>query len=449
MNIKKVAVLGAGVMGSGIAAHLANAGLEVELLDLKAEWSAGALKKALKARPAPFMRTGYSTRVRTGSFDDHMARIADCDWVIEVVTENLDIKHSLYAKVLPHLRSDAILTSNTSGILLSQLTANFDADVKKRFFNTHFFNPARYMRLLEVIPGPETDPAIVDRFEEFAATRLGKGVVRAKDTVNFIANRIGVHGMLLTLHKTIELGYGIREVDAITGPATGKATSATYKTADVVGLDTLAHVAQNCYDNLLDDESRDLFAVPEKVQQLIEKGLTGRKAGGGFYKKEGKELKVLDFATMEYVSADKPKFDTIKKAKGTDDVVERIRGVLGAQDRVGTFARATLLPSLAYSAKRLGEIADDVASIDNAMKWGFNWEIGPFELWQKLGIGNVNEWRPRASTCRRTRARRRRPGAGTPRTRRSAPRRRCSGRKLRTRFTVRTSRRISSIWATA
>ena len=392
MLIRKVAVLGAGVMGSGIAAHLANTGLEVELLDLKPEWSAGALQKALKTKPAAFMDKDLARLVRTGSFADNMDRIADCDWVVEVVIENLEIKHSIYAQVLPHLRSDALLTSNTSGILLSQLTETLPDDVKKRFFNTHFFNPARYMRLLEVIPGPDTDPALVEDFKAFAETRLGKGVVYAKDTVNFIANRIGVHGMMLTLHKTLELGYGVREVDTITGPAMGRPSSATYKTADLVGLDTLKHVAQNCYDNLESDPDRDLFLMPDVVIGLIEKGATGRKAGAGFYKKEGKVLKTLNLATGEYEETDKPKIASLKKAKGQSDVPKRIAGILGAQDRAGEFVRAVLLPSLAYSARLLGEIADDVQSVDDAMKWGFNWDMGPFELWQKLGIANVNEW---------------------------------------------------------
>jgi len=392
MHIRKVAVLGAGVMGSGIAAHLANAGLDVEMLDLKPEWSAGALKKALKGKPAPFMNTAFAKRVRTGSFDDNMDRIADCDWVVEVVTENLEIKHSLYAKVLPHLGEKALLTSNTSGIKLSLLTQNMSDDVKKRFFVTHFFNPARYMRLLEVIPGPDTDGELVAAFSDWAAVQLGKGVVLAKDTVNFIANRIGVYGMMKTLHKTLELGYGVREVAVITGPALGRPSSATFKTADVVGQDTLAHVAKNCLDNLPDDEERSVFELPAAVQKMIDEGATGRKAGAGFYKKVGKEIQTLNLTTGEYELVAKPKIDSLKKARNVEDTADRVAGVLAAQDRAGEFARAVLLPALAYSARRLGEIADDVRSIDNAMKWGFNWEQGPFELWQQLGIGKVNEW---------------------------------------------------------
>lgn len=391
MQIRKVAVLGAGVMGSGIAAHLANSGVEVELLDLKPEWAAGALKKALKQKPAPFMNKRFAGRVRTGGFDDHMDRIADCQWVVEVVTENLDIKHSLYAKVLPHLHEDAWLTSNTSGIPLASLVEKFDDDVKKRFFITHFFNPARYMRLLEVIPGAQTAPEHITAFNAFAERRLGKGVVLAKDTVNFIANRIGVHGMMLTLHKTIELGYSVREVDVITGPATGRPSSATFKTADLVGLDTLHHVAKNCLDNLPNDEDRDLFEVPDVVSKLIESGATGRKAGAGFYKKVGKDVLSLNLATGEYEAVEKPRIASIGAARKKSDVAERIAHVLGADDRAGVFARATILRSLAYSANRLGEIADDVRSIDNAMRWGFNWDLGPFELWQSIGIGKINE----------------------------------------------------------
>ena len=392
MHIRKVGVLGAGVMGSGIAAHIANAGYTVELLDLKDEWSAGALKKALKPKPAPFMDKRFAGRVRTGNFDDHMARIADCDWVIEVVTEDATIKQSLYEKVLPHLNESAIFTSNTSGIPLSTLTAGFPDDVKRRFFVTHFFNPPRYMRLLEVIQGPETDPALVDVVRQFASKHLGKGVVDAKDTVNFIANRIGIHGMMLTLHKSIELGYGVREVDAITGPAMGRPSSATFKTADLVGVDTLAHVAKNCYDNLPDDEEREIFQLPAAVTQMLEKGYTGRKSGAGFYKKEGKDLLTLNLQTQEFENIAKPRIDSLGVAKKTDDVVSRIAGLLAAQDRAGSFVRSVLLPSLAYTARRVGEIADDVASIDDAMRWGFNWDLGPFELWEKLGVSKVNEW---------------------------------------------------------
>lgn len=392
MQIRKVGVLGAGVMGSGIAAHIANAGYTVELLDLKDEWSAGSIKKALKAKPAPFMDKRYAKRIRTGNFDDHMGRIADCEWVVEVVTEDADIKQALYKKVLPHLSDTALFTSNTSGIPLSTLTEGFPDDVKKRFFITHFFNPPRYMRLLEVVRGPMTDPALVEGFRAFATRHLGKGVVDAKDTVNFIANRIGVHGMMLTLHKALELGYSVREVDAITGPALGRPSSATFKTADLVGLDTLAHVAQNCLDNLPNDEDLAVFELPPQVAAMIEKGLTGRKAGAGFYKKVGKDILTLNLETLEYEDVPKPRIDSIKKAKGTDDVVQRIAGVIASDDRAGVFARAVVLRSLAYTARRVGEIADDVASIDDALRWGFNWDLGPFELWEKLGVAKVNEW---------------------------------------------------------
>ena len=221
---------------------------------------------------------------------------------------------------------------------------------------------------------------------------MGKGVVDAKDTVNFIANRIGIHGMMLTLHKSIELGYGVREVDAITGPAMGRPSSATFKTADLVGVDTLAHVAKNCYDNLPDDEEREIFQLPAAVTQMLEKGYTGRKSGAGFYKKEGKDLLTLNLQTQEFENIAKPRIDSLGVAKKTDDVVSRIAGLLAAQDRAGSFVRSVLLPSLAYTARRVGEIADDVASIDDAMRWGFNWDLGPFELWEKLGVSKVNEW---------------------------------------------------------
>ncbi len=388
---QKVAVLGAGVMGSGIAAHLANAGYTVELLDLKAEWSAGALDKTKKSKPASFMSDRFARQVRTGSFDENMDRIASCSWVVEAVTEELSIKQTLFEKVVPHLSPTAVLTSNTSGIPLQKLTEKLPADVKKRFFITHFFNPARYMKLLEVVPGPDTDPAAVAKFVTLAETRLGKGVVMAKDTVNFIANRIGVHGMMLTLHKTLELGYTVAEVDAITGPAMGRPSSATYNTADLVGLDTLAHVAQNCLDNLPNDEDRALFQVPAIVKTLIAEKRIGRKAGAGFYKKEGADILALDLATGAYAKAPKPDFESVKKAKREEDVAKKIGILLTAEDRAGAFVRAVLLRSLAYAANRLGEIADDVRSVDDAMRWGFNWDLGPFELWQAIGMGKVIE----------------------------------------------------------
>ena len=391
MRIRKVGVLGAGVMGSGIAAHLANAGIDVELLDVKPEWSAGALEKALKQKPAPFMDNAFAARVRTGGFDADMARLTGCDWVVEVVTEDLAIKEALYAKVLPHLSPTAIFTSNTSGIPLAKLTASFPEDVQRRFFITHFFNPPRYMRLLEVVAGPRTDAGLYAAFKDFAARRLGKGVVDAKDTVNFIANRIGVHGMMVNLWSAIEGGYTVAEVDAITGPATGRPSSACFGTADLVGLDTLAHVANNCYENLPRDEDRDIFKLPPVLTTLIERKAIGRKAGAGFFKKVGPDLQTLDFATMEYRVEGKVAIDSIKIAKNTDDVAKRVAGVLAAQDRAGDFARKTMLRSFAYAARRVGEIADDVKAIDDAMKWGFAWDMGPFELWQGIGVSKVNE----------------------------------------------------------
>lgn len=388
---QKVAVLGAGVMGSGIAAHLASAGFQVELLDVKPEWAAGGFDKAKKSKPASFMSPRHAAAVRTGGFDENMDRIKDCFWVVEAVTEDLTIKHNLFAKVVPHLGPKAWLTSNTSGIPLARLTEVLPADVKSRFFITHFFNPARYMRLLEVVPGVETNPAAITDFVAIAENRLGKGVVMGKDTVNFIANRIGVHGMMLTLHKSIELGYSVAEVDAITGPAMGRPSSATYNTADLVGLDTLAHVAQNCLDNLPNDEDRALFEVPAVVKTLIAEKRTGRKAGAGFYKKVGADILALDFATGDYQKAPKPDFPSVKAAKKEEDVPKKIGLLLAADDRAGKFVRACLLRSLAYSANRLGEIADDVRSVDDAMRWGFNWDLGPFELWDALGVGKVIE----------------------------------------------------------
>jgi 3-hydroxyacyl-CoA dehydrogenase len=387
----KVAVLGAGVMGSGIAAHLANAGFTVELLDLKPEWASGALDKTKKSRPASFMSDRFARQVRTGGFDENMDRIKDCIWVVEAVTEELSIKQTLFEKVVPHLNPNAWLTSNTSGIPLGKLTEKLPADVKSRFFITHFFNPARYMRLLEVVPGPDTNPQHIKDFAALAEKRLGKGVVMAKDTVNFIANRIGVHGMMVALHKSIELGYSVAEVDNITGPAMGRPSSATFNTADLVGLDTLAHVARNCLDNLPNDEDRAFFEVPAAVTALIAEKRLGRKSGAGFYKKEGADILSLDFTTLGYVKAAKPDFESVKKTKGQEDAAKKVATLLTGTDRAGAFVRATLLRSLVYAANRLGEIADDVRAIDDAMRWGFNWDLGPFELWQAIGVGKVIE----------------------------------------------------------
>ncbi|MGC4090261.1 MAG: 3-hydroxyacyl-CoA dehydrogenase/enoyl-CoA hydratase family protein [Polyangiaceae bacterium] len=399
-RIRTAGVIGAGVMGSAIAAHFAGAGIRTHLLDivppnLKPEESTqpkarnrfadGGLERALKAKPALFFDPEAARLVRTGNLEDDLERLRECDLVVEAVVENLDVKQKLFAKIQPFLNEHAILASNTSGLSVAALSAVLPEALQSRFVILHFFNPVRYMRLLEVSPGPHTDPAILQRTASFGEF-LGKGIVYAKDTPNFVANRIGVYAMLLTLHAMLDAGLSIEAVDKITGTPMGRPKSAAFGTADLVGIDTLAHVAKNCLDSLPNDEERQVFALPDFVRALIEKGRLGRKSDGGFYKKVGADLLVYDVKTGDYRQQEKVRFDSLGAIRNESDSGKRLKALVAADDPAGRFAWKLLSRTLIYSARRLGEIADDILNIDRAMRWGFNWELGPFEAWDAIGV---------------------------------------------------------------
>jgi len=389
--IRRAAVLGAGTMGSRIAAHLANAGLPVVLLDIPAKEgprsgpAAQALEALKKSKPAAFYDPAFASRIIIGNFDDNMPLVADCDWIIEAVAENLAIKQSLLERVLPHLRPEAILTTNTSGLPIASIAAHLPQEVRRRFFGAHFFNPPRYMRLVEIIPTPEADPAAIAAIAHFADVLLGKEVVFARDTPNFIANRIGVFIMLEAVRLMQEEDLTIEEVDALTGTAIGWPRSGTFRLADMVGIDVLAHVAGNF---------EGTGVIPPFVKAMLERGWLGDKTKRGFYRKEkdaqGNEVRfALDWKTLEYAPAARPKLPALEMAKNTDKLTERLAVLLSGDVRKDKAARFhwRLLRSLwNYAADCLPEIADDTSSVDRAMRAGFNWEMGPFELWDAAGV---------------------------------------------------------------
>ena len=395
-RFQRVTVLGAGVMGSGIAAHLAGAGLDVFLLDIvppdpalaakdRNAFARGGLDKALKNKPAAFFTTRDADRVRIGNFDDDLAEAAKADLVIEVVKEDLPIKHALFQVLEGLVAPHTIVSSNTSGIAIHQMLDGRGADFRSRFLVTHFFNPVRYMRLLELVAGADTDPAVLARVARFGEATLGKGIVYGKDTTNFVANRVGIYGMMWLIKEALGGGYTVEEIDAIFGLPMGRAKSAVFRTADIVGLDTIVHVARNCYDNLTGDEERETFKLPEVLGRMVEKNLLGDKTKGGFYKKTPDGVLALDLDTLEYRPQNKPKFDSLKAARNAPDVAARIRATAGGSDRASTIARRSLAASLAYTSRRIPEIADDVVNVDRAIRWGFGWELGPFESWDGLG----------------------------------------------------------------
>lgn len=393
-EFKKVAVLGAGVMGSGIAAHLAGAGIEVLLLDIvppdgkgdRNAFAQGGKDKALKARPAAFFTPRDADLIRVGNLEDDLDKAGKCDLVIEVVKEDLAVKQALFARLEPLLGEHTIVTSNTSGLPIAMMMEGRSASMKKRFLVTHFFNPVRYMKLLEIIAGKDTDPAIVDKVARFGEQVLGKGIVHGKDTPNFVANRIGVFAMMYLIREAIEGGYTVEEVDSIFGAPLGRPKSAVFRTADVVGLDTIIHVAENCYANLPRDERRADFQVPALLKQMAERKMLGDKTGGGFMKKTPQGIVTLDFKTMEYRPQQKAKFASVGATKGVADVGERIRKLLAGDDRAAELARKVTYATLAYASNRVGEIADDLVNIDRGMRWGFGWDVGPFETWDAIGV---------------------------------------------------------------
>ena len=392
-HISKVAVLGAGVMGAGIAAHLANAGIPSLLFDLKRPDA--SIKALKKGKPAPLHTPEHARLIEVCAFGDDDARLAEVDWVVEAVTERVDIKHSVFRRVVENARPDAIVTSNTSGIPIAAMVEGFDADFRKRFFVTHFFNPVRYMKLLELVAGPDTDPDLVAALADFGDRVLGKGIVYGKDTVNFVANRIGTYGMMKILHQINDAGMNVSQVDKIFGTPMGRPKSAVFRTADLVGLDTLVHVAENCYENLADDPGRDAFKVPDFIRTMLEKGWLGGKSGQGFYKKtkvDGKKkILALNLATLEYEDQGRPKFDSLGAVKSIEDGGERVKALLAHGDAASNFAWAATADTLLYSASLIGEIADDVVNIDRALRWGFGWDMGPFESWDAIGLAESVE----------------------------------------------------------
>ncbi len=386
-SINKVAVLGTGIMGSQIAAHLSNAKVPVYAFDISQEVAEKGIRFAEKLKPAPFYNPRTIDLITPMNYDDHLEKIAECDWVIEAISERLDWKQGLYEKVIPHLKSDAILTTNTSGISISDLAAQIPADIRQRFFITHFFNPPRYMKLLEIIPHEDTDSENIRMMIPFFEEVLGKGIVWAKDTPNFVANRIGVYGMMVTLEEARKRKLSVEDVDLLTGTLIGHPKSATFRTADVVGLDTLAFVAKNAYDKCPDDPERDVFKIPDYLQKMIDNGWLGQKSGKGFYQKVGKgKIHSLDIDTLEYTPQQKKKFSGVRLAKQFVNPGEKIKALARSEDVAGEFTWEVFARTLTYCASLVGEIADDIVNIDRAMKWGFGWEMGPFEIWDTLGV---------------------------------------------------------------
>jgi 3-hydroxyacyl-CoA dehydrogenase len=416
-EIKKAAVLGAGVMGAAIAAHLTNAGIECVLLDIlpfelteedkqkgltekSPEWrnrfAVNGLAAISKSKPASFYTKKNAAMIKTGNFEDHLKWLSDVDWVIEVVIENLKIKQELMARVEKVVKADCIVSTNTSGIPIREISANFGSRLKKNFLGTHFFNPPRYMRLLEVIPGPETKKEIIDFMVEFCEQVLGKGVVICKDVPNFVGNRIGVFDISNAVRLTADKHLRFDEMDAIIGKSLGRPGSSIFGTLDLVGLDTGHHVMKNLYEAVPDDEMRDLFIPLDFMDKMMEKKWLGNKTKQGFYKRvddKGKKSKmVLDYNTMEYVPAGKPKYESISLAKKLEgNVPDMIKTVFNGTDMAGEVAREYLCNNFIYAANRVPEICDNIVGIDNAMKWGYNHQLGPFETWDAVGIRNAVE----------------------------------------------------------
>ena len=411
-KINKAAVLGSGTMGAQIAAHLSNAGIEVLLLDIapteltKQEQARGwaldsrqvrnrivnaGLEAAKKIKPAAFFAPSCASLIKSGNFDDDLATIAEADWIIEAVVENLEIKRSLFSRVDAVRRAGSIVSSNTSGISISAMSEGMSDDFRRHFLGTHFFNPPRYLKLLEIIPNADTDAEAVSFIADFCDRRLGKGIVYAKDTPNFIANRIATFSALSSMRVMTEGGYTIEEVDAMTGPVVGRPKSATFRTSDIVGLDVSLYVADNLYAAVPNDEQREVLKPPELLREMVKRGWTGNKAGQGFYKKTrgegGKtEYLVLDYAAMEYRAPQKVRFPSLDAAKTIEDTAERIRTLVYGKDRVGEFLWKTISANLIYTANRIPEIAEDIVNIDNAVRWGFNHQFGTFELWDVIGV---------------------------------------------------------------
>jgi len=394
MIIRSVAVLGAGVMGSQIAAHFANAGVPSLLLDVTAEAAAQGLKRARSLKPDPFFLPDGWTLVSTASFDEGLPRLGETDWIVECVVEQLDAKRALLERVDAARRQGSVVSSNTSGIPVGVLAEGRSDDFRRHWLGTHFFNPPRYLRLLELIPTPDTDPAVLAGVKAFADLHLGKGVVVAKDSPNFIGNHLALYDVVRALALVAEGRYSIEEIDAITGPPIGRPKSATFRTLDLAGIDILAHVVRNLAERLDDPAARATFVLPPFVEAMLARGWTGEKAGQGFYKRikgdDGEsQILVIDPASLEYRPQVRPKLPALAAAEAVTDTGERLRKLFAGTDRVGEYLRATLAPTLAYAAAVTPSIAHSPDDVDRVMRWGFGWELGPFEIMDALGIQPV------------------------------------------------------------
>ena len=411
-RIRKVAVVGSGIMGSGIACHFANIGVEVLLLDivpralsdkekekgLSLEHSSvrnrivnDSLQTALKSKPSPIYHKDFASRITTGNLEDDIAKVSEADWIIEVVVERLDIKKQVLENLEKHRRKGSLITTNTSGIPIQQMNEARSEDFRKHFCGTHFFNPPRYLRLFEIIPGPDTSAEVLDFLNDYGEKFLGKKSVVAKDTPAFIGNRIGTFSIMSLFHSVKELGLTIEEVDKLTGPVIGRQKSATFRTVDLVGLDTLAHVAEGLYKGVPDDEAHELFKMPDYIIKMLDNKWYGSKSGQGFYKKikkaDGKsQIKSLDLDTLEYRDQKKAQFATLEQTKTIDRVEERFPVLVNGQDKAGDFYRKNFAAIFEYSSNRIPEITEELYKIDDAMKAGYGWEHGPFQIWDAIGV---------------------------------------------------------------
>ena len=411
-RIKKIAIIGSGIMGSGIACHFANIGVDVLLLDIvprelnDKEKAKGftledkvvrnrlvneALATSLKSKPSPIYHQKFAERITTGNLEDDIAKVADVDWIMEVVVERLDIKKMVFENLEKYRTPGTLITSNTSGIPIKFMSEGRSEEFQKHFCGTHFFNPARYLQLFEIIPGPKTDPEVLEFLGSYGEKFLGKTAVIAKDTPAFIGNRIGIFSIMSLFHAVKDMGMTVEAVDKLTGPVIGRPKSATFRTVDVVGLDTLVHVANGIAENCKDDERLESFQLPDFINTMVENKWLGSKTGQGFYKKnvsaEGKkEILTLDLNTLEYRSAQKAKFATLELTKTIDNVIDRFKVLVAGKDKAGEFYRKTFAALFSYVSNRIPEISDDLYKIDDAMKAGFGWEHGPFQIWDAIGV---------------------------------------------------------------
>ena len=406
-SINKIAIIGSGIMGSGIACHFANIGVKVLLLDIipnelnDKEKSLGlsledkavrnrivnnSLKNAFKSKPSPIYSQKFSNRISIGNIEDDLHKIKDVDWIMEVVVEKLDIKKKVFDKIEKYRSKGTIISSNTSGIPIKFMSEGRSEDFQRHFCGTHFFNPARYLKLFEIIPGPKTDNNVINFLNIYSEKILGKTPVIAKDTPAFIGNRIGIFGIQSLFHIVQSLNLSIEEVDKLTGPVIGRPKSATFRTVDVVGLDTLVHVANGIYKNCPNDEAHNLFKLPDFISKMLENKWLGSKSGQGFYKKEGKKINVLDLKTLEYKDKKRVRFETLEQTKSIENIIDRFKILVNGKDKAGEFYRKNFAAMFAYVSNRIPEISDDLYKIDDAMKAGFGWEHGPFKIWDAVGV---------------------------------------------------------------